>query len=120
MAYGVANKGGGDDDAVAEWKVLVFDLGGGTLDVSVLAVDRHGYLETLATSGDPLLGGEDFDRRVVEYFVGLVRRRHGRDIAGDARAIGKLRRECELAKRVLSSQRQVRRASGGSEAGGRR
>jgi molecular chaperone DnaK (HSP70) len=53
MAYGVANMGGGGD-AVAERKVLVFDLGGGTLDVSVLAVDRDGYLETLATSGDSL------------------------------------------------------------------
>jgi heat shock protein 5 len=108
MAYGgVANKGGGGD-AVAERKVLVFDLGGATLDVSVLAVDRHGYLETLATSGDSRLGGEDFDRRVVDYFVGLVKRRHGQDIAGDASAMAKLRRECERAKRALSSQRQVR------------
>jgi heat shock protein 5 len=82
--------------------------GGATLDVSVLAVDRHGYLEALSTSSDSRLGGEDFDRRVVDYFVGLVRWRHGQDIAGDARAMGKLRRECERAKRALSNQRQVR------------
>jgi molecular chaperone DnaK (HSP70) len=107
MAYGVANKGGGDD-AVAERKVLVFDLGGGTLDVSIQSVDRHGYLEALATSSDSRLGGEDFDRRVMDYFVGRARRWHGRDIVRDARAMEKLRRECERAKHALSGQCQVR------------
>ncbi|CAL4963378.1 unnamed protein product [Urochloa decumbens] len=99
IAYGIDQKG-------AEKKVLVFDLGGGTFDVSVLAID-NGVFEVLATNGDTHLGGEDFDQRVMDYFIKLVKRRHGRDIAGDARALGKLRRECERAKRALSNQHQV-------------
>uniref|UniRef100_A0A0D9ZY87 Uncharacterized protein n=1 Tax=Oryza glumipatula TaxID=40148 RepID=A0A0D9ZY87_9ORYZ len=101
LAYGVGKEGAGGKN------VLVFDLGGGTFDVSVLAIDG-GVYEVLATNGDTHLGGEDFDQRVMEHFVELVRRKHGRDIAGDARALGKLRRECERAKRALSSQHQVR------------
>uniref|UniRef100_A0A0E0DQM9 Uncharacterized protein n=1 Tax=Oryza meridionalis TaxID=40149 RepID=A0A0E0DQM9_9ORYZ len=101
LAYGVGKEGAGEKN------VLVFDLGGGTFDVSVLAIDG-GVYEVLATNGDTHLGGEDFDQRVMEHFVELVRRKHGRDIAGDARALGKLRRECERAKRALSSQHQVR------------
>jgi len=62
----------------------------------------------LATNGDTHLGGEDFDQRVMDYFIKLIRRKHGRDISGDARALGKLRRECERAKRALSNQHQVR------------
>ncbi|CAO2176813.1 unnamed protein product [Urochloa humidicola] len=100
IAYGIDKKGD-------EKKVLVFDLGGGTFDVSVLAID-NGVFEVLATNGDTHLGGEDFDQRVMDYFIKLVKRRHGRDIAGDARALGKLRRECERAKRALSNQHQVR------------
>ncbi|CAL4949418.1 unnamed protein product [Urochloa decumbens] len=100
IAYGIDKKG-------AEKKVLVFDLGGGTFDVSVLAID-NGVFEVLATNGDTHLGGEDFDQRVMDNFIKLVKRRHGRDIAGDARALGKLRRECERAKRALSNQHQVR------------
>ncbi|CAL5011862.1 unnamed protein product [Urochloa decumbens] len=100
IAYGIDKKG-------AEKKVLVFDLGGGTFDVSVLAID-NGVFEVLATNGDTHLGGEDIDQRVMDYFIKLVKRRHGRDIAGDARALGKLRRECERAKRALSNQHQVR------------
>ncbi|CAO2203654.1 unnamed protein product [Urochloa humidicola] len=100
IAYGIDKKG-------EEKKVLVFDLGGGTFDVSVLAID-NGVFEVLATNGDTHLGGEDFDQRVMDYFIKLVKRRHGRDISGDARALGKLRRECERAKRALSNQHQVR------------
>ncbi|KAK3146315.1 hypothetical protein QOZ80_3BG0264530 [Eleusine coracana subsp. coracana] len=102
IAYGLDRKSYGDMR-----NVLVYDLGGGTFDVSVLSLDR-GVFEVLATSGDTHLGGEDFDRRVMDHFVRLVKRRHGKDIASDARAMGKLRRECERAKRALSSQHQVR------------
>ena len=87
--------------------MLVFNLGGGTFDVSILAID-NGVFEVLATNGDTHLGGEDFDQRVMDYFIKLIRRKHGRDISGDARALGKLRRECERAKRALSNQHQVR------------
>ncbi|PUZ56382.1 hypothetical protein GQ55_5G293300 [Panicum hallii var. hallii] len=100
IAYGIDKEG-------AEKNVLVFDLGGGTFDVSVLAID-NGIFEVLATNGDTHLGGEDFDQRVMDYFIKLIKRKHGRDIAGDARALGKLRRECERAKRALSNQHQVR------------
>ncbi|KAL6607976.1 hypothetical protein ACP70R_041039 [Stipagrostis hirtigluma subsp. patula] len=100
IAYGIDKKG-------AEKNVLVFDLGGGTFDVSVLAID-NGVFEVLATNGDTHLGGEDFDQRVMDYFIKLIKRKHGRDISGDARALGKLRRECERAKRALSNQHQVR------------
>jgi heat shock protein 5 len=100
IAYGIDDKG-------PEKKVLVFDLGGGTFDVSILAID-NGVFEVLATNGDTHLGGEDFDQRVMDYFIKLIRRKHGRDISGDARALGKLRRECERAKRALSNQHQVR------------
>ncbi|RLM65861.1 luminal-binding protein 2-like [Panicum miliaceum] len=101
IAYGLDKKGG------RERNVLVFDLGGGTFDVSVLTID-NGVFEVRATSGDTHLGGEDFDQRVMEHFIGLVRRKHGKDVAGNSRALGKLRRECERAKRALSSQHQVR------------
>ncbi|CAL4943990.1 unnamed protein product [Urochloa decumbens] len=105
IAYGLDRKQGG---AAGEMmNVLVYDLGGGTFDVSVLSLDR-GVFEVLATSGDTHLGGEDFDRRVMDHFIRLIKRRHGKDITNDGRAMGKLRRECERAKRALSSQHQVR------------
>ncbi|XP_062213291.1 heat shock 70 kDa protein BIP2 [Phragmites australis] len=100
IAYGLDKKG-------AEMNVLVYDLGGGTFDVSVLSLD-HGVFEVLATSGDTHLGGEDFDQRVMDHFIRLIKRKHGKDISKDGRALGKLRRECERAKRALSSQHQVR------------
>uniref|UniRef100_A0A453LAW7 Luminal-binding protein n=1 Tax=Aegilops tauschii subsp. strangulata TaxID=200361 RepID=A0A453LAW7_AEGTS len=100
IAYGIDEKG-------PEKNVLVFDLGGGTFDVSVLSID-NGVFEVLATNGDTHLGGEDFDQRLMDYFMKLIKRKHGRDISGDLRALGKLRRECERAKRALSNQHQVR------------
>ncbi|CAM0881464.1 unnamed protein product [Alopecurus aequalis] len=100
IAYGIDDKG-------SEKNVLVFDLGGGTFDVSVLAID-NGVFEVLATNGDTHLGGEDFDQRLMDYFIKLIKRKHGQDITGDMRALGKLRRECERAKRALSNQHQVR------------
>ncbi|KAJ9680014.1 hypothetical protein PVL29_021784 [Vitis rotundifolia] len=100
IAYGLDKKGG-------EKNILVFDLGGGTFDVSILTID-NGVFEVLATNGDTHLGGEDFDQRIMEYFIKLVKKKHGKDISKDNRAIGKLRRESERAKRALSSQHQVR------------
>ncbi|KAK1603094.1 hypothetical protein QYE76_017809 [Lolium multiflorum] len=102
LAYGLDKV-----DEKKEKTVLVFDLGGGTFDVSVLALDG-GVFEVLATNGDTHLGGEDFDQRVMDHFIKLVKRKHGVDVSGDARALGKLRRECERAKRALSNQHQVR------------
>ena len=100
IAYGLDKKGG-------EKNILVFDLGGGTFDVSILTID-NGVFEVIATHGDTHLGGEDFDQRVMEYFIKLIKKKHGKDITGDARALQKLRREAERAKRALSSQHQVR------------
>ncbi|XP_047061598.1 heat shock 70 kDa protein BIP5-like [Lolium rigidum] len=102
LAYGLDKV-----DEKKEKNVLVFDLGGGTFDVSILALDG-GVFEVLATNGDTHLGGEDFDQRVMDHFIRLVKRKHGVDVSGDARALGKLRRECERAKRALSNQHQVR------------
>ncbi|KAJ6393479.1 hypothetical protein OIU77_022851 [Salix suchowensis] len=100
IAYGLDKKGG-------EKNILVFDLGGGTFDVSILTID-NGVFEVLSTNGDTHLGGEDFDQRIMEYFIKLVKKKHGKDISKDNRALGKLRRESERAKRALSSQHQVR------------
>lgn len=100
VAYGLDKQGG-------ERNVLVFDLGGGTFDVSVLTMD-NGVFEVLATSGDTHLGGEDFDHRVMDYFMKLIKRKYQADIRHDKKALGKLRKECERAKRALSSQHQVR------------
>lgn len=100
IAYGLDKKGG-------EMNILVYDLGGGTFDVSILTID-NGVFEVLSTSGDTHLGGEDFDHRVMDYFIKLIKRKYKKDISKDNKALGKLRRECERAKRALSSQHQVR------------
>ncbi|KAM0822067.1 hypothetical protein ACQ4PT_071749 [Festuca glaucescens] len=88
-------------------KILVFDLGGGTLDVTVMLVE-DGVFEVLSTSGDSRLGGQDFDKRVTDHLVEVIKQKHGRDIAGDSRALQRLRRECERAKRTLSDQPEER------------
>lgn len=100
IAYGLDKKG-------MEKNILVYDLGGGTFDVSILTID-NGLFEVLATSGDTHLGGEDFDHRVMDYFIKLIKKKYNKDISKDNKALGKLRRECERAKRALSSQHQVR------------
>lgn len=79
----------------------MFDLGGGTFDVSLLTID-NGVFEVLATNGDTHLGGEDFDQRVMEYFIKLYKKKTGKDLRKDHRAVQKLRREVEKAKRALS------------------
>merc|ERR1719238_959280 len=98
IAYGLDKKGG-------EKNILVFDLGGGTFDVTVLTID-NGVFEVVSTNGDTHLGGEDFDQRVMEYFIKLIKKKYGKDISADKRAMQKLRRECERAKRSLSQQHQ--------------
>merc|ERR1711865_977773 len=100
IAYCLDIKGG-------EKNILVFDLGGGTFDGSVLTID-NGVFEGISTNGDTHLGGEDFDQRVMEYFLKLIKRKHGKDVSNDARVVAKLRRESERAKRALSNQHQVR------------
>lgn len=100
MAYGIDKKGG-------ESNILVFDLGGGTFDVSVLSID-DGVFEVLSTNGDTHLGGEDFDQRVMQYFVKLIQKKEGVDISKDALAMQKLRKEAERVKRALSSNQSAR------------
>ena len=100
IAYGMDKKEG-------EKNILVFDLGGGTFDVSLLTID-NGVFEVVATNGDTHLGGEDFDQRVMEYFMKIFKKKQGKDIRGNNRAIQKLRREVEKAKRALSYQHQAR------------
>jgi len=100
IAYGMDKKDG-------EKNVLVFDLGGGTFDVSLLTID-NGVFEVVSTNGDTHLGGEDFDQRVMEHFIKLYKKKKGKDLRKDNRAVQKLRREVEKAKRALSSAHQVR------------
>jgi len=100
IAYGMDKKDG-------EKNVLVFDLGGGTFDVSLLTID-NGVFEVVATNGDTHLGGEDFDQRVMEHFIKLYKKKKGKDLRKDSRAVQKLRREVEKAKRALSAAHQVR------------
>eukprot|EP00811_Abedinium_folium_P018868 NODE_2779_length_2146_cov_9.186231.p1 GENE.NODE_2779_length_2146_cov_9.186231~~NODE_2779_length_2146_cov_9.186231.p1 ORF type:complete len:668 (-),score=206.64 NODE_2779_length_2146_cov_9.186231:62-2065(-) len=87
--------------------ILVYDLGGGTFDVSLLTID-DGVFEVLATNGDTHLGGEDFDRRVMQHFIKIFQEKHGKDMSKDSRSLQKLRREVEKAKRALSSTHQAR------------
>merc|ERR1719395_363310 len=100
IAYGLDKKGG-------EKNILVFDLGGGTFDVTLLTID-NGVFEVLATNGDTHLGGEDFDQRIMQYFIKMIKKKDGNDITSDKRAVQKLRRESERVKRALSTQHQAR------------
>merc|ERR1711962_531796 len=100
IAYGLDKKEG-------EKNILVFDLGGGTFDVSLLTID-NGVFEVVSTNGDTHLGGEDFDQRVMEWFIKLYKKKKGKDIRKDNRALQKLRREVEKAKRTLSTQYQAK------------
>merc|ERR1712166_1298477 len=100
IAYGLDKKGG-------EKNILVFDLGGGTFDVTLLTID-NGVFEVLATNGDTHLGGEDFNQRIMKYFLKLIKQKHKVDLSGDKRALAKLRREIEKSKRALSSVHQAK------------
>ena len=100
IAYGLDKKDG-------EKNILVFDLGGGTFDVSLLTIDNSVF-EVVSTNGDTHLGGEDFDNRVMEHFIKVFKKKTGKDIRKDHRAVQKLRREVEKAKRTLSTEFNTR------------
>ncbi|RPA81483.1 heat shock protein 70 [Ascobolus immersus RN42] len=100
IAYGLDKKGD-------ERQVIVYDLGGGTFDVSLLSIE-DGVFEVLSTAGDTHLGGEDFDYRVIKHFTKLYNKKHDVDITKDLKTMGKLKREVEKAKRTLSSQMSTR------------
>merc|ERR1711957_944331 len=99
IAYGLDKK--------TEQNILVYDLGGGTFDVSLLTID-NGVFEVVATNGDTHLGGEDFDQRVMQHLIKIFQKKHSKDMTKDKRAVQKLRREVEKAKRALSSTHQAR------------
>jgi L1 cell adhesion molecule like protein len=100
IAYGL------DKKATGERHVLIFDLGGGTFDVSVLSID-DGIFEVKSTAGDTHLGGEDFDNRLVNHFVNEFKRKHKKDLTTNKRALRRLRTSCERAKRTLSASTQA-------------
>ena len=100
IAYGLDNVKNG------EQTVLIFDLGGGTFDVSLLSID-DGVFEVKATAGDTHLGGEDFDSRIVQHFITEFKRKHKKDISSNPRSLRRLRTACEKAKRTLSSSAQA-------------
>merc|ERR1712033_65622 len=102
IAYGLDKKKTGDKES----NVLIFDLGGGTFDVSILSIEG-GIFEVKATAGDTHLGGEDFDNRMVDHFVNEFKRKHKKDITGNKRALRRLRTACERAKRTLSASAQA-------------
>merc|ERR1712126_70584 len=100
IAYGLDKKGSG------ERNVLIFDLGGGTFDVSILTIE-DGIFEVKSTTGDTHLGGEDFDNRLVNHFVQEFKRKYKKDLTENKRSLRRLRTACERAKRTLSSSTQA-------------
>merc|ERR1711881_472423 len=96
IAYGL------DKQSEQEQNVLIFDLGGGTFDVSLLTID-DGVFEVMATAGDTHLGGEDFDNKLVEHCVQDFKRKNRLDLKTNSRAMRRLRTQCEIAKRTLSA-----------------
>ncbi|KAL7587496.1 hypothetical protein Lser_V15G39495 [Lactuca serriola] len=103
IAYGIDNMLG----LTGKRNVVVFDLGGGTFDVSILTIDEVGKFEVKAVAGDTHLGGEDFDNRMVDYCVEEFKKKYEMDLTGKKRALGRLKAECEKAKRVLSYATQA-------------
>ena len=102
IAYGLGDK----SNMKGERTVLIFDLGGGTFDVSLLSLEE-GVFEVKATAGDTHLGGEDFDQRMVSYFVDEFKRKYKKDMSKDPKSLRRLRTACERAKRALSSSTQA-------------
>lgn len=101
LAYGL------DKNLKGERNVLIFDLGGGTFDVSILTIDEGSLFEVRSTAGDTHLGGEDFDNRLVNHFIEEFKRKHKKDLSNNARALRRLRTACERAKRTLSSSTEA-------------
>lgn len=101
LAYGL------DKNLKGEKNVLIFDLGGGTFDVSILSIDEGSLFEVKSTAGDTHLGGEDFDNRLVNHFSEEFKRKFKKDLKGNARALRRLRTACERAKRTLSSSTEA-------------
>jgi len=102
IAYGLDKK----KSSTAESNVLIFDLGGGTFDVSILTIE-DGIFEVKSTAGDTHLGGEDFDNRMVDHFMKEFQRKHKKDLSANKRAVRRLRTACERAKRTLSASAQA-------------
>ena len=101
LAYGL------DKNLKNEKNVLIFDLGGGTFDVSILTIDEGSIFEVRSTAGDTHLGGEDFDNRMVNHFIQEFKRKNGKDISKNSRSLRRLRTACERAKRTLSSSSEA-------------
>ena len=101
LAYGL------DKSIQDEKNVLIFDLGGGTFDVSILTITEGSVFEVKSTAGDTHLGGEDFDNRMVDHFVAEFKRKNRKDISKNQRALRRLRTACERAKRILSSSTEA-------------
>jgi len=100
IAYGLDKKSEGEKN------ILIFDLGGGTFDVSILTIE-DGIFEVKSTAGDTHLGGEDFDNRMVNHFVQEFKRKHRKDLTSNKRSLRRLRTACERAKRTLSASAQA-------------
>ncbi|KAF8546159.1 heat shock cognate 70 [Imleria badia] len=100
VAYGL------DKFSLGDRNVLIFDLGGGTFDVSLLNIEEH-LFDVKATAGDTHLGGEDFDNRLVNHFIQEFKRKNNKDLSSNPRALRRLRTACERAKRTLSSATQT-------------
>ena len=96
IAYGLDKKGSGEKN------ILIYDLGGGTFDVTVMSIE-DGIFEVKSTAGDTHLGGEDFDRRLMEHFMQDFKRKHKKDISNNKKALRRLQTSCETAKKTLSS-----------------
>jgi L1 cell adhesion molecule like protein len=96
LAYGL------DKHLKGEKNVLIYDLGGGTFDVSILTIDEGSMFEVRSTAGDTHLGGEDFDNRMVTFFIQEFKRKYNKDMSKNNRAVRRLRTACERAKRTLS------------------
>merc|ERR1712115_681755 len=104
IAYGLDKIN--SSDSSEEKNVLIFDLGGGTFDVSILSIE-DGVFEVKSTAGDTHLGGEDFDNRLVEHFIKEFKRKHKKDLSVNKRSLRRLRTACERAKRTLSASAQA-------------